>query len=452
MDSKDFRSKLRNHETPFNPEAWSQMEEMLNALPTAEVVEEKRDNKKWMLILLALLLLSLTGLVIFNVTSKDQYSNGRDKAQSSIEVTKDKSKNNEESALTDINTGSESISNLEEAYESQLANSKNKGQSEEVKKVQLDSKIDNNSNALTKLTERQSSEGGAQISNLQETKNTLRSSQDREQKKAVTTDTEKNSDTAISNTVGTTLNGTEKIDNSTIRNIGTIDTADNKADDKSKELNNRREPLDVQKSETSSKTGSVDGQSYTPNELFMEVLLLDMLKASPLQVQTRDKAELLPSFKIDLIKNRKLYYIGELGISDINSNRGYYIGTGIFWDIDKVLGLEPNLSFSSAWDINGNSNSPLESAQELNLTTWIHLNLWRTDQHKLSIEAAPSLGATWSTPKGDMMTRQYDGISPNYKLGASYTYFLSSGNGIGIKGVFSRFDSGFVSLRYYKKF
>ena len=99
--------------------------------------------------------------------------------------------------------------------------------------------------------------------------------------------------------------------------------------------------------------------------------------------------------------------------------------------------------------MNGNSTSPFEAEQELNLTLWIHLNLWRTDRHKLSFEAAPSIGATWVTLEE---MAEFDGISPNYKAGVSYTYFFGNGNGIGVKGAFSRFDSGFVALKYFKKF
>ena len=470
MDSKDFRSKLRNHETPFNPGAWSQMEEMLDALPSAEVIEEEKPEKKrWLLLLLALLLLSLAGVVVLNTIGNN--SERQSETQSSLETTKKADTNGQKEAqvstLSDLQSDPQATGNQEVTNENKLANIKNNSATENQGN-EVTSKKSNNSLTDTKRQTTIDKQPSKEINSDTKQGAHLNESQRKGETESGfvenTTSAQSPSNQVDSKTV--TTETTE--DNSTNQTKESLESTKNDSDPRSPDTTNKLEAGKNQNSESGLSTNDTEEKSETINQesesidepaaksttktpLFMELLALEMLKAQPLKTGDRTEAVLPPSFQIDLIKERKLFYVGELGISDINSNRGYYIGAGVFWDIDKVIGLEPNLSFSSASDVNGNSTSPLQSAQELNLTLWIHLNLLKTNRHKLSIEAAPSLGATWSTLRVEEIT-EFDGISPNYKLGASYTYFFGNGNGIGVKGAFSRFDSGFVALKYFKKF
>ena len=469
MDSKDFRSKLRNHETPFNPGAWSQMEEMLDALPSAEVIEEEKPEKKrWLLLLLALLLLSLAGVVVLNTIGNK--SDRQSETQSSLETTKKVDTNGQKEAQvstqSDLQSDLQATGNREVTNENKLANIKNNSATENQGKEKVTSKKSNNSLTDTKRQTTIDKQLSKEINSDTKQGAHLNESQRNGETESGfvenTTSAQSPSNQVESKTV--TTETTE--DNSTNQTKESLESTKNDSDPRSPDTTNKLEAGKNQNSESGLSTNNTEDKSETINQesesidepaaksttktpLFMELLALEMLKAQPLKTGDRTEAVLPPSFQIDLIKERKLFYVGELGISDINSNRGYYIGAGVFWDIDKVIGLEPNLSFSSASDVNGNSTSIFEAEQELNLTLWIHLNLWRTDRHKLSFEAAPSIGATWVTLEE---MAEFDGISPNYKAGVSYTYFFGNGNGIGVKGAFSRFDSGFVALKYFKKF
>ena len=69
MDSRDFRTRLKNHKTPYNPSSWSQMEEMLDAIPV-EVGGENTDRKK-LLLLLLLLFVILASVMAVNMWRED---------------------------------------------------------------------------------------------------------------------------------------------------------------------------------------------------------------------------------------------------------------------------------------------------------------------------------------------------------------------------------------------
>jgi len=159
------------------------------------------------------------------------------------------------------------------------------------------------------------------------------------------------------------------------------------------------------------------------------------------------------SIKLNLIygKDQQAGEIDVIGGSDINGNRGYYLGTGLFWDANKVIGPEADLSFSSVGDENGISTSFLSSEQELNLTVWAHLNLVRKAHHKLSLEIGPSIGSNWSITKREIQ-RKNSTPYYNLKAGFSYTYFMFNGDGIGLKSAISLYESAYIAFRYLKKF
>jgi hypothetical protein len=431
MDSKDFRSKLKNHETPYNPEAWSQMEELLSTLPAQ--ADSTSDKKRWMRLLLAFLALSIAA-VLFWHRSELVYSS------SELEVNE---KGITEKVSIEDGTFKRTMTQADDQTNAEI-NQLPLNKSSLT--VSADPVQDKNSTERNSITQK-SSRGEKFVSSVERTNGKRKDAAKQEKTKRLAASNSNNpQDAVIKNKVELSKrsdrNNSSKVSSQVestsevIRREGGDSTAQQDKRSSSSDAENQGSALD---------------QPSTNQLLLTEVIMLDVLRREALAGPEREEARLPDNFKVELPKQRRLFYTGSLGISDINSNRGYYLGAGVFWDIDKILGLEPQLSFASAWDINGTSTSFLSSEQELELATWVHLNLWRVEKHKVSLELAPSLVANWSIAKGETL-REYRGIKANYKAALSYTFFMPNGNGVGLRGAVSRFDSGFVAVRYFKKF
>ena len=432
MDSKDFRSKLQNLETPYNPEAWSQMEELLNALPVQ--IENTKDRRIWIWLLLALLLMCTAGVLFWlksgQVHPSSELTIGDKEIKESVlteELNSKRTKTQDKELATvqgdqlplDRHIHTDSTGEVQD----EIIN-------ETISKEQSASREEKVNSSVEDLNRSQI--GGAQQEKLLgNTKSSIDLPQDE------MTDTNVVQSKDIENDNNSSVAPSQVVSTSEI-----VNTENGLSTFQQDKLRN---------SLSSENQGIADDQQSTSQPLLTEAIMLDMIRKEALIRPAREEALLSDNFQVEIPKSRRLFYTGSLGISDINSNRGYYLGAGVFWDIDKIIGLEPQLTFASAWDINGTSTSFLSSEQELELAAWIHLNLWRVEKHKVSIELAPSLVANWSIARGETL-REYRGINANYKAGLSYTFFMPNGNGLGLKGAISRFDSGFVALRYFKKF
>ena len=156
-------------------------------------------------------------------------------------------------------------------------------------------------------------------------------------------------------------------------------------------------------------------------------------------------------------KNAKMYYIVRAGYIYFNENPGYQIGLGIFRDQNNVIGFESEIvhSYGSMQDIEKGKPFTYERQTDFNLL--VHLNLVRTQRHKISIE----LGSGWTFYNGVRVNQ----LSPdppdvrksnyyNYNGGFSYTFFINPKNLLGIRLGFVSYDDAVtgVTFRYGRKF
>lgn len=410
MENKDFRSRLKNHQTELNADAWSQMSEMLDTLPE----EKQRGSKRKIWILLSLLGIVLTASFVYLSNSNSSLVSENIESPNKNQPSKTIEKNNIDS-------------------ENESAFTSRKIEVSPEKSVSINENSVSNRNNNVQSAYLKSSSNNFQ--NKTRTKN----------KDKQSPPINKNRELQI-NSQGVKARADKLPDDNS--NANSINSTANQI---SREIKSKSNSENSEETNNSSVSPNSTTSLNTGNNRINELPLIETLKTNSLNKNAK-VIDLAP--KIITIKNinrRKLFWTAAIGGSDINGNRGYYLGFGAFWDANKVIGFETDLSFSSAWDINGNSNSFLNSEQELNLTVWVHLNLVRTENHKFSLEVGPSIGSNWFIIKNEI-ERQRNLPYYNLKAGASYTYFMSNKNGIGIKGAFSFYDSGYVAFRYLKKF
>ena len=408
MANKDFRARLREQETPYNPEAWAQMQDMLEAMP----MEREPSRRMRRLLPLALLLLLLVVFGIAYLSLRGGHPEARPESaivkQPPMMGTSEEAAKHEDTTPTP-SVGSSSYLETATTPESSTADTERlKGSQPIVKNDASNQKY--SAQAFT-------DENG--VSDAYQTVDATSSRLLSNTAKPVDLTREDAGGSAIAQPQD------EKTEN-----------VDQRTDDKGQ----------LNQPNASSSSALTEGLNAQP--LLLELLLLQGLRQEALSSMTDTDEETWTLPQIEPFSERKLFLTGDLGASDINSNRGYFLGAGLFWDIDKILGLEPTLSFSSASDIANRSNSFFDDEQELDLSLWIHLSFWRTARHKASLELAPSVGGRWGALRGE--PGEWRGVHVNYKAGLSYTYFMNNDDGLGLKFSFSRFDSAFLTLRYYK--
>lgn len=421
MENKDFRSRLRNLQTESNPQAWQQMSDMLDALPAVE--ENKTKDKKWFLILLLLLGFAL----IFSAIRYNQ-------------------------SLHNTNVSEFPI------------NKKNVSQQETVNKSGRD---DNNINSITKSKLLESSEQEFNVTNStfsesialeREINSNSKKSESRplkepNQKKDLIQESQKDN-----NSDEESYSSAQKA-NELVTATRSINSYESPLSNQDKISSGDVEQRDSENSNSNQKEHNTGVGPKSTLNAFSTIHLLQFKEVYP---NEQSKEYLLSDSRsqIHIPKNKKLYWFGSAGLGDINGSRGYYLGGGLFFDMDKVAALELDLGILGTKDRKYDiieTTRLLSSDIEVGVTLWLHLNLIRKRAHKLSLELGPSGQYDWNSTKvntdsgGSTTISEFSGLYWNFRGGASYTYFINERSGIGIKGAFSLFDSGYVALKYYKK-
>jgi len=445
MDNKDFRAKLREHETPFNPEAWNQMEEMLGALPAEETQE---GAKKYTSILLLLLFLTTILIIIL-------WNNNTSNSSSElIEVEQTNSNNkgsNTENNISNPTSGNKNTRDNQTINNSYL---NNKGK-EDTKNDNSTSSLGSNNTRSNQTTYNSTLIREPKSLNIQKrlgssivNNKTIKSDQGDITKTDSSEEAElKNNSSSYSNP-DSPINGNES--NPSFLNNIPYSKSTTKTTDENQQLLSDSNPSALQSSDM--EFVSEDVKDILLRK-FESIEFLNGLELRPL-TNHRKAASLDAQPTIDIPKRLRLYWTGELGWADNNSNRGVRVAGGIFWDINKVLGLESNLSFASTNQTLA-SNSLFQGDRQIRLEAWLHLNLIRINNHKLSLELAPALVAEWTKLRPDFT------LNPNppfeldafisYHFGLSYSHFINQNHGVGIKGSFSLDDGGFITLKYFKR-
>jgi len=404
MENKDFRSRLSEHTTAANPAAWKQMSEMLDAVAEGEQKKKKKRKLWWFLFPLLLLSCATFIFLLRNVGTKQPPV----VSEISETVTSDRLRLPEDKVGTEASAV--------------LFTELGKKQNSRSERLNLNEDKILNSGALSKADNAYSkTQSLASKSRNSATKNM----------RVADAKTIVRSQTAV-------LLGDETIHQAASQpNLGnqTSTIASNIPQPTSSELI----------------TGSDENEQQ---QMSLDPSVLALLKYSKLQsILQPSSYPLGQESKIDLPRVNKLYWTAGTGISDFNGNRGYYLGFGVFLDLDKVIGLETNLSYAaSKVEIDRPNEYFLERDNQLALRLWCHLNLIKSKKHRLSLDLGPSVSyVSYERARGQRSTGD-SYVSSDINGGVSYTYVLTSGDGIGLKLAFSRTDAGYAAIKYFKKF
>ena len=404
MENKDFRSRLKNHKAEYNPQAWDQMTELLDALP----VEETKQERKLWLFLLAIIGLSIALFLIFKSINSTKSNLLGQNTNEKIETTTSSDQTNNKVKTQNIDPDLNS--------ERHLANQNKTQQLQSNSSKNLLANNKSNSIKNSTITAPPSLKASKANSNREFNGQPNGNQQ---------TSTEGVNSSQSGFAASTLTDNSDIIQNKTIPNV-----QDNGSD------------LNIQNKE--------NGTSR-----FATLARINQLPFANTAIEyDQTNAYLLHNDMISLPKLRNLYWFGSGGIGDINGSRGYYIGSGLHYDLDKILAFELDWAFIGVNDKNNTLPTRLLGSDiETTITLWLQLKIIETNYHRFSLDLGPAATYTNNQVKeiGSSTTRQFSHLGWNFGGGASYTYFINDANAIGIKGAFWLFDAGYFSLKYYKK-
>ncbi|HLO56589.1 MAG TPA: hypothetical protein VK169_19995 [Saprospiraceae bacterium] len=444
---KDFRARLNEQKSEVNPDAWNQMSEMLDQL------KPKRKRRWWFFIFFFVLVGAIFGLfrVSFWTSNAKDTLSLNDKSHSNDLIDKVGSKDN----VDEIN---ENVSSLISPKNQNKA-SGFKELNSDINLTSKNAKTSKNGglptvDALLKKSKTIRSEGSnSKDFNSERLKQKLTSSKgSNEGIDAISTS--KNMGEITSFMTNLTSDENSKVTNRYSSKTDQLfsDELKNEAtssDKRSDESNNSF----LVKEDHDQKT--IDSSAST-RLVFMPLLALSSNVTAPSSNGKRD----LTSSLIPKIVNRsdtRMYYAMRAGYIYFNENPGYQVGLGIFRDQNNVIGFESEIvySYGSAQGVEKGKPFTYEKQTDINLL--VHLNLVRTQRHKISIE----LGSGWTFYNGVRVIESIPDFLDvrrsndyNYNGGLSYTFFINPKNFFGIRFGFVSYDDAVtgMTLRYGRKF
>lgn len=447
---KDFRARLNEQKSEVNPDAWNQMSEMLDQL------KPKRKRRWWFFVFFFVFIGTIFGLFIkedwnfisnesISLNNKSPQDELNDKVDNINQIDDLKSKesnkfspmNQSEATAANQNTNATEMEVAENhpsnAIEKSPFSIKWKSKKREIKTSDNSDIQDFNEGNIEKKS-----------SPFVTVNNGLDSSS-----KEINT---KGNSAAKTN--GTYNENSEITFDSSIKPNRLISNELNQNSSTGSESNDiQSSKRDFIKVNDSEKT--VDSSAIS-RDIYMPILGLTSLAT---RLNSNKKGDLfklpLPTKVVRL--ETKMYYSMRAGYIYFNENPGYQVGLGIFRDQNKVIGFESEIvySYGSAQGVEKGKPFTFERQTDINLL--VHLNLVRTQGHKISIE----LGSGWTFYNGVRVIESIPDFLDvrrsndyNYNGGLSYTFFINPKNLLGIRFGFVSYDDAVtgMTLRYGRKF
>lgn len=147
----------------------------------------------------------------------------------------------------------------------------------------------------------------------------------------------------------------------------------------------------------------------------------------------------------------KLFYTFGGGFAMINNHQGWYANGGLIYEMDKVISLESNLSYSY-----GSKKSyattvlPILYSRQVDLNFLAHLNFIRNARHKLSFELGTGYSFYYLKSLNNNPPEIYikDWSGQNLQGGFSYTYYFQNYNAISLRLGVIAFDDAVTHIGF----
>lgn len=447
---KDFRARLNEQKSEVNPEAWKQMSEMLDHL------QPKRKRRWWFFVFFFVFIGTIFGLYIkedWNFISNESISLNSKSPQDEVihKVVNinqiDDIKSKESNQFSPINQSEATAANQKtnatemEVAENHPSNAtekspfsiNGKSKKREIKTCDNSDIQDFNAGNIKKKS-----------SPFVKVNNGLDSS-------SKEINTEGNTD---AKTNGTYKENSEVAFGSSIKPKQFRSNELNKnSSTGSESTNNQSGKSDFIKVNDSEK--NVDS-STIKSDIYMPILELASLPTSLFSYKNRDLLKTALPTKVNRPET-KMYYAMRAGYIYFNENPGYQVGLGIFRDQNNVIGFESEIQYSYGSMQGIEKGKPYTYERQTDINLLVHLNLVRTQRHKISIE----LGSGWTFYNGVRLIESNPDFLDvrrsndyNYNGGLSYTFFINPKNFFGFRFGFVSYDDAVtgMTLRYGRKF
>lgn len=441
---KDFRARLNGQKSEINPEAWKQMSEMLDHL------QPKRKRRWWFFVFFFVFIGTIFGLFIkedWNFTPNESISLSNKSPQDEV-IDKvdninqiDDIKSKESNQFSSINQ-SEATAVNQNTTEMEVA---------ENHPFNVTGKSPFSINGQSKKREIKTIDNSDiqvfNVGNIQKESSPFVKDNNGLDSSSKEINTEGNTD---AKTNGTYNENSEK----------TFGSSQLRSNELNKNSSTGSESTDIQSGKSdfikeNDSEKNVDSSAIT-SDIHMPLLGMTSLATS---LKSNKKGDL---FKLPLPTKvvrpeTKMYYAMRAGYIYFNENPGYQVGLGIFRDQNNVIGFESEIVYSYGSTQGVEKGKPFTFEKQTDINLLVHLNLVRTQRHKISIE----LGSGWTFYNGVRVIESIPEILDvrrsndfNYNGGLSYSYFMNPKNFLGIRFGFISYDDAVtgITLRYGRKF
>jgi len=417
MANKDFRQRLRDAEVDYNPQAWDQMNDMLNQLPKDE--DKKRPFFFWLFALLSLALLLFSAVYFFQTSQK---------AQEQISSQK---------ILSETNTDKE-----EELQAEKVLSHAQQDKSDIVLEI---------GESETKKEETQAEQNYANI-NSNDLGNYNR-------------DLSLNQPTVSLSQKPGNLNTQVDSQNGMLRNTDSVQEVFSQlplsSQQENEQLANNTKGAgnNNQISNPMNKDNKLSVTNRREQELVNSAANIRSLQLIPVEdIFRSDVASVMPALidVINPIDRAYRYVFGKAGFARFNSNNGYHLGLGVVYELDQILAFQPEIAYSNGRDRSKLANDRFEFERQLDVSLLALISLFQSYEDKVRLE----IGIGYTNYSGLRIINASNPLDErastgrNYTVGMSYSRRLNSGDAVGLKLGTVIYDDAvtYLSLNYYKRF
>lgn len=412
MNNIDFRHRLNNHKTEFNPSAWEQMNDMLDSIPAND---KKRRKGFWWLFLVSISLITVIGSYFIYLNSI--------KPKVKPIITTSKVPNNNETITSKnivVNDSTPKNNTIVKA---------NIDETKEFKTVKT-AVSQSNGGSNNKIRRWQGTEGmeyKMKSNNIPSWRGT--NAVDNPNKKDLNLTPE--------------IESTYKSENIKYTNTKSINN-DEFTDKATIGKNNKEKSIFKQKNNIGLKNSKyITIEKLNTNSEYLKYH--KDLKYNGIIMS------LPPNYRAKL---NKLLFSSKVGYASFNGSPGFHLGAGVTYRVNKLIYLESELGYSygSRKNITFNGIFHREYQYETNLIAILNLIT------KKDINIAFEIGAGYTIYRGRRVLRNFIDFRKhsglNLQGGLSLSYFINAKYGIGFKWGIISYDDGvsYLAFRYMKRF
>ena len=378
MENRDFRDRLKNHKREVDPAAWDQMEGLLDSLPITKE-EDKRKKRGFWLFFFGIGIISLIGVTwlkmypLGTAESNNQLSN-----QSTIELNiPSESETTTEYNMTEDQNSDLSSTDVKHTNENIL---ENKVQQQAKKRaLNSDSKlytIPSNQEQSPAEHDNKDHKTVHEIDNGKVDKGRIEKSEITDMSNSENLDVV---DKDVSGSNVSKLN-TSSTSNENSKENSLKEASPDLMNLKVGDVENKSVLLEVK---TDVSTSKEEDEEKNRDDLFnLEKLLLPLAS-----IVSNEGLEDIQSPSIQIVKPSLFSYFLGGGYAAFNGNPGYIIQTGTYYELDRILDLEANLSYSYGSEQNIPQGELFTYERQFDMSLIFHLNMIKNRSHKLSFIA-----------------------------------------------------------------